>query len=123
MTLHPAAETETMSAAIHYSHLILLLAPDLEPVWLFQAARAYVLAFEPIISSRPEVLRGLPASARIAVLLICRSGQARRMQSGLQDAHSGLIGLETLIADDLPRLELELNWRARQGQALMRGRP
>jgi len=93
---------------------LLILAPGVEGVWLFQAARAYWLRFAPLVTDQVTLAAAAPAGTSLAVTVLTRPDTLDRDWLDLLTSVPGL-RLDVVEAADLPSIEQILNQRVSTG--------
>lgn len=97
-----------------YDYHFLVLAPDLQSAWFFQAGRQFWQRFQPIVTDNWKLLSYVPPDKSIAVTILSRPDTATEMQSHIEQQH-GNMRIDLIITNDLPLMESVLNNRAKTG--------
>lgn len=92
----------------------LLIAPNLEAAWLFDAARAYWDAFQPTVIQDGTLIRLVPADKTIAVSILTRRDTFQRM--AVEASARPDVLLDALVYDTLNEAMTTLNQRAASNQ-------
>lgn len=93
----------------------LFIAPNIEPGWVFEAAREYFNAFGPTIVTDAELIKIVPDTYTIAVSLLTRRDAFRTLAAQVAQARENAF-LDALVYDTETEAALALNNRAANNQ-------
>jgi hypothetical protein len=100
-----------MQANIRPDYHFLLIAPNLGAEWLFGAARAYVLAFRPIVLADLEFVALTPANTTVTVTAVARRDTAAQLGVELAQINPYAF-YDPVVRDTFEETQAELDRRA-----------
>jgi hypothetical protein len=93
----------------------LLVAPNVEPEWFFEAARRYFERFDPTVISDGKLIGIVPQSYTIAVSILTRRDAFRSLAVEVAKARENAY-VDALVYDTLEAAKLALDTRAERNQ-------
>lgn len=104
-------------AAPKAAYHVLYLGPGLGAEWLFEAGRAYILQFKPILTSNLDILQYVPPRRSLAVTTIARRDTAQRVAQDVAKRYPRAYH-DALVYDFPAELKIALDGRVEVGQRL-----
>lgn len=93
----------------------LLIAPNVEPEWLFVAARAYFEQFSPTVITNGDLVGIIPQSYTIAVSILTRRDAFRSLAVEVARARENAF-VDALVYESIDDAKLALDIRAERNQ-------